>query len=85
MWLAVSMFLLGLGWNLSFVAGSKALTRFPAAQGVTDALGYVAAGLGTLLGGAVIARAGFPALAVTCAVLAALPLISAWRARPARA
>ncbi|MHA0041844.1 MFS transporter [Deinococcus sp. PEB2-63] len=85
MWLAVSMFLLGLGWNLAFVAGSKALTRFPAAQGVTDALGYVAAGLGTLLGGAVIARAGFPALAVTCAVLAALPLISAWRARPARA
>lgn len=46
-WLAVSMFLLGLGWNLAFVAGSKALTRFPAAQGVTDALGYVAAGLGT--------------------------------------
>lgn len=81
-WLAVSMFLLGLGWNLAFVAGSKALTRFPAAQGATDALGYLAAGLGTLLGGAVIARAGFPALAITCAVLAALPLVSAWRARP---
>ncbi|GAA0497992.1 MFS transporter [Deinococcus depolymerans] len=81
-WLAVSMFGLGLGWNLAFVAGSKALTRFPAAQGVTDGLGYVAAGVGTALGGVIIARAGFPVLAGTCAVLALLPLISAWRVRP---
>ncbi|WP_291428698.1 MFS transporter [Deinococcus sp.] len=80
-WLAVSMFLLGLGWNLAFVAGSKSLTRFPAAQGVTDGLGYVAAGVGTALGGVIIARAGFPTLAGACAVLALLPLISAWRVR----
>ncbi|MFT2720842.1 MFS transporter [Deinococcus sp. A31D244] len=80
-WLAVSMFLLGLGWNLAFVAGSKSLTRFPAAQGVTDGLGYVAAGVGTALGGVIIARAGFPVLAGACAVLALLPLISAWRVR----
>lgn len=82
-WLAVSMFLLGLGWNLAFVAGSKSLTRFPAAQGVTDGLGYVAAGVGTALGGVIIARAGFPVLAGACAVLALLPLISAWRVRAA--
>ncbi|GGS20358.1 MFS transporter [Deinococcus knuensis] len=82
-WLAVSMFGLGLGWNLAFVAGSKALTRFPAAQGVTDGLGYVAAGAGTALGGVIIARAGFPVLAAGCAVLALLPLISAWRVRAA--
>lgn len=80
-WLAVSMFLLGLGWNLAFVAGSKSLTRFPAAQGVTDGLGYVAAGVGTALGGVIIARAGFPVLAGACAVLALLPLVSAWRVR----
>lgn len=80
-WLGISMFLLGLGWNLAFVAGSKALTRFPAAQGVTDSLGFVASGLGTLIGGVVIARAGFPALAATCAVWAAVPLFSAWRVR----
>ncbi|ANE43005.1 MFS transporter [Deinococcus puniceus] len=80
-WLGASMFLLGLGWNLAFVSGSKALTRFPAVQGVTDGLGYVAAGTGTLLGGFVIARAGFPALAYACAVLALLPLVSAWRVR----
>lgn len=80
-WLAVSMFGLGLGWNLAFVAGSKSLTRFPAAQGVTDGLGYVAAGVGTALGGVIIARAGFPVLAGACAVLALLPLVSAWRVR----
>lgn len=82
-WLAVSMFGLGLGWNLAFVAGSKSLTRFPAAQGVTDGLGYVAAGVGTALGGVIIARAGFPVLAGACAVLALLPLVSAWRVRAA--
>ncbi len=78
--LGLSMFLLGLGWNLAFVSGSKSLTRFPAVQGVTDGLGYITAGAGTLLGGFVIARAGFPLLAHICAVLALLPLLSAWRA-----
>lgn len=80
LWLGVSMFLLGLGWNLVFVSGSKEMARHPAAQGVTDGLGYVAAGAGTLLGGFVIAKAGFPALAYLCAGLAFLPLLSAWRA-----
>ncbi|MFD1730877.1 MFS transporter [Deinococcus malanensis] len=79
-WLGASMFLLGLGWNLVFVSGSRFLTRYPAAQGVTDSLGYVASGTGTLLGGLLIARAGFPALALTCAALSLLPLLSAWRA-----
>ena len=79
-WLGVSMFLLGLGWNLVNVSGSKEMARFPAAQGVTDGLGYVAAGAGTLLGGVVIARSGFPALAYVCAALGLLPLLSAWRA-----
>ncbi|TDE85373.1 MFS transporter [Deinococcus sp. S9] len=80
-WLGISMFLLGLGWNLIFVTGSKALSRYPAAQGVTDSLGYVAAGAGTLLGGLIIAQMGFAVLAYACAVLALLPLLSAWRAR----
>lgn len=80
-WLGISMFLLGLGWNLAFVSASKSMTRFPAAQGVTDGLGYVASGLGTLLGGVIIARAGFPALAYLCAAWALLPLISAWRVK----
>lgn len=80
-WLGLSMFLLGLGWNLAFVSGSKSLTRFPAAQGITDGLGYLASGLGTLLGGVIIARAGFPWLAYLCAAWSLAPLISAWRVR----
>ncbi|PTA67809.1 MFS transporter [Deinococcus arcticus] len=80
-WLTLSLFLLGLGWNLAFVSGSKALTRFPAAQGVTDGLGYVAAGTGTLLGGVVIATSGFPTLALICAALPGLLLVSAGRVR----
>lgn len=80
--LGLSMFLLGLGWNLVFVSGSKALSRTPAAQGVTDSLGYIASGTGTLLGGLIIARAGFPLLAYLCAAVSLLPLISAARVRP---
>ncbi|MFC3859589.1 MFS transporter [Deinococcus antarcticus] len=80
-WLGISMFLLGLGWNLVFVSGSKALSRTPAAQGVSDSLGYVASGAGTLFGGLIIARAGFPTLAYLCAVISLLPLISAARVR----
>ena len=76
-WLPGSMFLLGLGWNLCYVAGSKALTGFAGVQGKVDALGYLAAGVGTLAGGAVIAHWGFAPLSITCAVLALLPLLSA--------
>ena len=47
------------------------------AQGKVDALGYLAAGVGTLAGGAVIAHWGFAPLSITCAVLALLPLLSA--------
>jgi MFS family permease len=81
-WLGGSMFLLGLGWNLCYVAGSKALTGFAGVQGKVDALGYTAAGVGTLLGGPVIAHWGFAPLSITCAVLALLPLLSAFKTQP---
>jgi MFS family permease len=81
-WLPGSMFLLGLGWNLCYVAGSKALTGFVGIQGRVDALAYLSAGIGTLVGGAVIARWGFAPLSLTCAVLALLPLLSAARTQP---
>ncbi|ULH16153.1 hypothetical protein MF271_05915 [Deinococcus sp. KNUC1210] len=83
-WLASSMFLLGLGWNLCFVAGSKALTRFSGVQGKVDALGYLSAAIGTLVGGTVIAHWGFAPLSLACAVLALLPLLSAYNTRPVR-
>ncbi|WP_188962753.1 MFS transporter [Deinococcus aquiradiocola] len=85
-WLPVSMFVLGLGWNLCYVAGSKALTAYAGVQGQVDALGYLAAGAGTLIGGAVIARYGFAPLSAFCAACALLPLLSAALApRPSRA
>lgn len=80
-WLAASMFLLGLGWNFVNLSGSKAMTRYPAAQGVTDGLGYAASAAGTFLGGLVIAHQGFPTLAYACAALSLLPMLSAWRHR----
>ncbi|PYE50438.1 MFS transporter [Deinococcus yavapaiensis] len=78
-WLAVSMFLLGFGWNLTYVSATKALARTPVAQGATDSLGFITAGLGTLLGGLLISRTDFSVLAYLCAALALLPLVSAWR------
>lgn len=78
-WLGFSMFLLGLGWNLAFVSGSKSMTRFPAAQGMADSLGFFFAGCGTLLGGILVAKADFALLAYLCAGVSCLLLVSAWR------
>ncbi|ADY26227.1 major facilitator superfamily MFS_1 [Deinococcus proteolyticus MRP] len=80
--LLLSMFVLGLGWNLISLTSSKVLARFPAAQGPSDSLAFAASALGTLLGGLLMAQAGFPALAAAAGVLALLPLWSAWRVRP---
>ena len=79
LWLAPSMFLLGLGWNLGFLAGSKALSNFRGAQGKVDALAYLTAACGTFFGGLVLGNFGFELLSQLCAVLSVLMLISAWR------
>lgn len=79
--LMLSMFILGLGWNLVFVTGSKFMARYPAAQGPTDGLAYLAAGAGTLIGGLILKRLGFPVLAYICLAWSVLPLLTAWRVR----
>ena len=64
-WLALSLFLLGLGWNFCFVAGSTLLTMVVRAsergqiQGLTDAMVYVSSGLGSVGSGLVFAGLGF--------------------------
>ncbi len=78
LWLAPSMFLLGLGWNLGFLSGSKALTAHRGAQGKVDALAYLSASFGTFFGGLLLGRFGFEPLAWVCAALSSLLLISAW-------
>ncbi|AWN23608.1 MFS transporter [Deinococcus irradiatisoli] len=79
LWLAPSMFLLGLGWNLGFLSGSKALTAHRGVQGRVDALAYLSAAAGTFIGGLVISRFGFGPLAQGCAAISLLVLISAWQ------
>lgn len=79
--LAVALFLLGLGWNFGFVAGSSLLTRDvpqasrPALQGGADSLVWMAGAFASLASGFVLAAAGFVTLAVTGGLIALLPLV----------
>lgn len=78
--LLLSMFVLGLGWNLASLSSSKVLSQAPAAQGPSDSLAFAGAALGTLLGGLLMAKAGFLALAAAAALLCGVPLWAGWRA-----
>jgi MFS family permease len=91
LWTSVSLFLLGLGWNVSYVAATAELVSHatPVERGrivgVTDlAAGLLGAGL-ALLGGVAYTEWGVAAVAVgaTAAVLApALAILVARRPRP---
>jgi len=76
--LAVSLFLLGLGWNLCFVSGSSLLTDALAAherariQGAADLVVNVASAAGSLGSGLLIASLGYATLAIVGAVLASV-------------
>lgn len=80
--LELALFLLGLGWSCTLVSGSTLLTGAlptsdaPAAQGVSDAAMGVAGGGGAALAGVVVAQAGYSALALGAAVLAALVAVA---------
>jgi len=88
---AFALFLLGLGWNLCYVAGSALLTDAlsPAekgnTQGFNDLLVGGAAAGATIVGGLIMARAGFLAMglsgaavtAVLIAVVVRLPRVAA--------
>ncbi|MBM6403288.1 MFS transporter [Phycicoccus sp. CSK15P-2] len=69
--LLVGLFLLGLGWSCTLVAGSALLTSAvpaaerPGAQGAADVLMGLAAGGGGAVAGVVVERAGFAALSYT--------------------
>jgi MFS family permease len=92
LWTSVSLFLLGLGWNLSYVAASAELVTHAAPVergklvGFTDlAAGLLAAGL-ALLGGAAYSEWGVIAVSIgaTVAVVApALVIFLGGRPRPA--
>jgi MFS family permease len=68
--LALSLFLLGLGWNFTFVAGSSLLSAqlFPIergrAQGAGEMSVAVGAGLGSLASGVIFARGDILAVSI---------------------
>jgi len=80
-WLALALFLLGLGWNFCFVAGSALLASVLRAsekgrvQGLTDGLVYVASGIGSTGSGLVFAAAGFLVMSWLSIVIGLVPVL----------
>jgi MFS family permease len=79
--LSVGLFLLGLGWSGTMVAGSTLLSESvpapvrPSAQGLADLVMGLAGASGGAASGLVMAWAGYPTLALLAAV-AAVPLLA---------
>ncbi len=86
--LALALFLLGLGWNLSFVAGSALLTEGadPAVrvrrQGLGDAVVWTSAAVAGLASGLLLTAGSYAVLCVVAASLTVLPVAVALRRKP---
>jgi MFS family permease len=82
LWMSASLFLLGLGWNISYVAAVTDLAdrALPAERGkligLTDQLSSFTGAALVLLGGVVYSELGIEALAAIATALLALP--AAW-------
>jgi MFS family permease len=78
--LALALFLLGFGWNLSFVAGSALLTEGadPAnrvrLQGLGDAVVWTSAAVAGVASGLLLTASSFAVLCIVAACLTVLPL-----------
>jgi MFS family permease len=81
LWLMLALFLLGLGWNCYFVAGSTLLTDVlrpyekGKIQGLADAVINVASGVGSLSSGFVFAVIGYTSMTWIGLIVALLPLL----------
>ena len=79
--LAISLFLLGLGWNFCFVGGSTLLADqlSPAergrTQGFNDLLVGLASAIGSLSSGLVFAATSYTMISLVAGVLALIPLV----------
>jgi len=90
--IAVSLFFLGLGWNLCYVGGSTLLadqlspSEGSRMQGVNDLFIGLASALGSLGSGFVFAAVGFQIMGFVGAVFAIIPLAVAiwWTRHPNR-
>ena len=93
LWTSVSLFLLGLGWNVSYVAATaELLTHATPVErgrlvGVTDLAGGLLAAALALLGGVAYAELGVAAVAVGATVAVVVPALAILLAprRPPRA
>jgi MFS family permease len=86
-WLALALFLVGLGWNLCYIAGSSLLSDALAPgergqiQGANDLAVSLASATGSLGSGVVMAAFGFTMVCLLSAGLATVPLVAlGWRA-----
>jgi MFS family permease len=79
-WLAVALFLVGLGWNLCYIAGSSLLSDILApaerapVQGSNELAVNLASALSSLSSGVILAVLGYSALGLAGACLALVPL-----------
>jgi MFS family permease len=79
-WLALALFLTGLGWNLCYVAGSSLLSDQLAPperagiQGANELVINLASAVSSLGSGVILALLGFTALSYLGAALAVIPL-----------
>lgn len=86
--LLVGLFLLGLGWSCTLVSGSALLTSAlpeaerPAAQGASDLVMSLVAGLGGALAGVVVEASGYRTLALAALVVAVAVGLAAALAAP---
>jgi MFS family permease len=87
--LTIALFVLGLGWNFAYVAGSTLLadqlspTERAKAQGVNDLVLNLSSGASQIGSGMIYAVGGYAVMALTAAFLAVVPLALAvwWQAR----
>jgi MFS family permease len=87
--LSIALFLLGLGWNFGFVAGSSLLAdalqgrERAQVQGINDALVFFVAGIGSLGAGSLFASGGYAAISMAGLTLIVLLIILiVWLSRP---
>ena len=90
--IAISLFLLGLGWNFCYVGGSTLLadqlspSEQSRMQGVNDLLVGLASAVGSLGSGFVFAAVGFQIMGFVGAAFAVIPLLAVllWKRHPGR-
>ncbi len=85
-WLALALFLIGLGWNLCYVAGSTLVSDILASserssiQGSIELVVNLTSASCSLLSGVILANLGYTLLGVLGAALALIPLgVLAWQ------